>query len=70
VHPEATGLLDAAGTAVQRLAAAAGVKVVPVPVAAPSHRNSHDRAIIILGAIAAIAIATLLRLALRRSRRR
>jgi hypothetical protein len=70
VHPEATGLLDAAGTAVQRLAAAAGVKVVPVPVASPSHRNSRDRTIIILGAIATIALATLLRLALRRPRRR
>jgi ABC-type Co2+ transport system permease subunit len=46
------------------------VKVVPVPVASPSHRNSHDRAIIILGAIAVIAIATLLRLGLRRPRRR
>jgi hypothetical protein len=40
-----------------------------VPVASPSHRNSRDRTIIILGAIAAIAIATLLRLALRRPRR-
>jgi len=70
VHPEATGLLDAAGTAVRRLAGAAGVRVVPVAVASPSHRNSHDRAIIILGAIAAIAIATLLRLAIRRPQRR
>jgi len=70
VRPGATGLLDAAGTAVERLAAASGVKVVPVPVASPSHRNSRDRTIIILGALAAIAIATLLRLALRRPRRR
>jgi hypothetical protein len=70
VRPDAAGLLDAAGTAVKRLAAASGVKVVPVAVASPSQRNSHDRAIIILGAIAAIAIATLLRLGLRRPRRR
>ena len=68
VRPGSVGLLDAAGTAVQRLAAASGVKVVPVPVASPSNRNSRDRTIIILGAIAAIALATLLRLALRRRR--
>jgi len=70
VRPGSVGLLEAAGTAVQRLAAASGVKVVPVAVTSPAHRNSHDRAIIILGAIAAIAIATLLRLALRRPQRR
>lgn len=69
VRPGPAGLLDAADAAVRSLAAASGVKVVPVHVASPAQRNSHDRTIIILGAIAAIAFATLLRLALRRRRR-
>ena len=70
IGPGQAGLIDAAQTAVKALAAASGVKVVPVQAASPAARNSHDRLIIALGAIAAIALATLLRLALRRSRRR
>ena len=64
------GLADAAQTAVLRLAAASGVKVVPARVAAPKHQNSRDRTVIIIGSVAAIAIALLLRLAVRRPRRR
>ncbi len=64
------GLADAAQTAVLRLAAASGVKVVPAHVAAPKHQNSRDRTVIIIGSVAAIAIALLLRLAVRRPRRR
>ena len=64
------GLADAAQAAVLRLAAASGVKVVPARVAAPKHQNSRDRTVIIIGSVAAIAIAVLLRLAVRRPRRR
>ncbi len=64
------GLADAAQAAVLRLAAASGVKVVPARVAAPKHQNSRDRTVIIIGSVAAIAIALLLRLAVRRPRRR
>jgi hypothetical protein len=70
IAPGQAGLVAAAETAVRRLAAASGVKVVPVAVASPAHRNSRDRTIIIVGAVAAIAVATLLRLALRRSKGR
>jgi hypothetical protein len=55
---------------VRALAAAAGVKVVPVHIASPVQRNSHDRTIIIAAAAAAIVLATLLRFALYRRRTR
>jgi hypothetical protein len=70
IAPGPAALVVAAETAVRRLAAASGVKVVPVRVASPGHRNSRDRTIIIAGAVAAIVFAALLRLALRRPRRR
>jgi hypothetical protein len=61
------GLLDAAEAAVQKLAAAGGVTI--------AHRGggeggsaTHDRIVIILGAVAALIAAVLLRLALRRKR--
>jgi hypothetical protein len=62
------GLVDAAATAVQRLAAASGVKVVrrKTTTASGGHSMAHDRAVIVLGAIGAVALAVLLRLALRR----
>jgi hypothetical protein len=55
-----TGLLQSAQNAVQRLAATAGVKVAaPAHVATPGQRNSHDRLVIIVLAVAAVfAIAT------------
>jgi hypothetical protein len=64
-----TGLLAAAQTAVQRLAAASGVEVsAPAQVTTPAERNSHDRLVIILASLAALAAAVLVRFALRRRR--
>jgi hypothetical protein len=65
----ATGMLDSAVSAVHKLAAASGVKVVQTPAAAPAGRGfAHSRALIVLAATAALALAVLLRLALRRKR--
>jgi hypothetical protein len=62
-----TGMLDSAVTAVQKLAAASGIKVVQTGPVAPPHKGfAHSRAVIVLGATAALALAVLLRLALRR----
>jgi hypothetical protein len=64
----APGLVDAAQEAVSRLAAASGVKVTkPTPALVP-HAGGHSRVVIILAAVAAVAIAVLARLALRRRR--
>jgi hypothetical protein len=64
----AVGMLDSAVTAVQRLASASGVKVVRTPAAATpdEHGFLHSRALIVLAVIAGLAVAVLLRLALRR----
>jgi len=71
IAPGSTGLLAAAQTAVQRLAAAAAVKIAaPARVTTPGRRNAHDRIVIIVVSLAAIAAAVLLRLALRRRRGR
>jgi hypothetical protein len=71
IAPGNTGLLDAAQTAVQRLATAAGVKITPpAHVSAASQRNNHDRLVIILASLAALAVAVLLRFALHRRRGR
>jgi hypothetical protein len=65
----AIGLLDSAVAAVQKLAAASGIKIVRTHAAPPTrHGFLHSRAIIVLGATAALALAVLLRLALRRKR--
>ncbi len=65
------GLVAAAQTAVKRLAAAAGVKIVaPAHVTTPAQRNTHDRLVIIAASLAALAAAVLLRFALRRRRGR
>ena len=67
----AAGMLDSMVTAVQKLAAASGVKVVRTQVATTTRKGSgiaHDRVLIVLAAIAGLAIAVLLRLALRRKR--
>ena len=64
----ASGLVDAAQQAVSKLAAASGVKVTkPTPASVP-HSGGHSRALIILAAVAAVAVAVLARLALRRPR--
>jgi hypothetical protein len=63
------GLLAAAQTAVQRLAAASGVHVsAPAKVTTPAQRNAHDRLVIILASLAALAAAVLLRFVLGRRR--
>jgi len=59
-------LLDAAQAAVQKLAAANGVQVTATE--AKGHSKSRDRVKIIAGSVALIALAVLVRLALRRRR--
>lgn len=71
IGPGAERLLTAAQTAVQRLAAADGIKLAtPTHVTTPAQRNSHDRLIIIAGAAALILLAAATQLALRRRRRK
>lgn len=71
IAPGATGLLTAAQTAVQRLAAADGIKLAtPTHVTTPAQRNSHDRLIIIAGAAALILLAAAAQFVLRRRRRK
>jgi len=71
IKPGSVGLVDAAQTAVRRLAAAAGVTIAaPTPVTTPSQRNAQDRVVIIVASLAALAAAILLRFVLRRRRRR
>jgi hypothetical protein len=62
----AAGMLDSAVTAVQKLATASGVTIVraKTPASAKSG-GSHDRLFIVLAAIAGLALAVVLRLALR-----
>jgi hypothetical protein len=61
----AAGMLDSAVTAVQKLATASGVTIVRAKAPASTKSGSHDRLFIVLAAIAVLAIAVLLRLALR-----
>jgi len=68
VQTGGSGLLTTAQTAVQRLAAASGVRVaVPKNVSSGSS-NSHGRIVIILATVAVLLLAGLTRLALRRRR--
>jgi hypothetical protein len=70
IRPGPTGLLTAARTAVEKLAAASGVEIGAVePAATPGRRNAQDRLTIVLVAVGALAAAAALRLALRRRRR-
>lgn len=70
IRPGADGLLTAAQTAVQRLAAADGIKLAtPTHVTTPGQHNSHDRLIIIAAVAAAILLAAAARFAVRRRRR-
>jgi hypothetical protein len=64
----AVGMLDSAVAAVQKLAATSDVKVVRTPAAATTGKGgfAHSRALIVLAVIAVLALAVLLRLALRR----
>jgi hypothetical protein len=61
------GLVDAAQAAVSKLAAAAGVEVA-APAARPDG-TGHRRTLIVAAAIAAVVLAVLVRLALRRRER-
>jgi hypothetical protein len=64
----ASGLVDAAQEAVSKLAAASGVKVKKTTPATVPKGGGHGRVVIILAAVAALAVAVLTRLALRRPR--
>lgn len=61
----AVGMLDSAVNAVQKLAVASGVKVVRTTSAGKGGR-AHSRLLIVLAVVAGLALAVLLRLALRR----
>jgi hypothetical protein len=65
VQPGPTGFVDATRTAVQRLAAASGVKLTGTVTAKGSSHN-RDRLKIVAGAIAVLLVAIGLRLVLRR----
>ena len=65
VKPGQTGLVDSSLAAVQALAKASGVTLSGTTSARPSSRN-HDRLIIVIAALAALAVAVVLRLVLRR----
>jgi hypothetical protein len=65
MKPGATGLVDASLSAVKALAKASGVELSGTTASAqPSSRN-HDRLVIVIAALGALAVAVLLRLALR-----
>ena len=68
IEKGSAGLVDAAQTAVSRLAAASGVKVKRTAPATVPDGGGQSRAVIILAAVAAVAVAVLARLALRRPR--
>jgi hypothetical protein len=69
VPPGANGLLTAAETAVKQLAAADGVVVTPpTHVTTPAQRNTHDREIILIAVLGALALAAGARYLIRRSR--
>jgi hypothetical protein len=65
IAPGPTGFADATRTAVQRLAAASGVKLTGAVTAKGSSQN-RDRVTIVVGAIAVLLSAIALRLVLRR----
>jgi hypothetical protein len=67
IPPGNAGLVQAAQTAVQKLAAASGVTIVGHG-SSGGENTTRDRIVIILGAVGAVVIAVLLRLALRRKR--
>jgi hypothetical protein len=69
IPPGAPGLLTAAATAVTKLAAADGVGVTaPARVTTPVQRNTHDREIILVAVLGALALAAVARYLIRRSR--
>jgi hypothetical protein len=62
----AMGLLTAAQTGVQQLAAASGVTIKRTSDSSGGHSMAHDRVVIIIAAVALLAVAIALRLLLRR----
>jgi hypothetical protein len=68
IGPGATGLLSAAQTGVQQLAAASGVTIKRTGGSSGGHSATHDRVKIIVAAVALLAVAIALRLLLRRKR--
>ena len=69
IPPGAGGLLGAATTAVTKLAAAEGVDVkAPARVTTPAQRNTHDREIILVAVLGALALAAVARYLIRRGR--
>ena len=68
IAPTPDGLATAATTAVQRLASKSGVTVSTSPrgVTSPSQRNSHDRIVILVAVLVALAIGAAARLLIRR----
>jgi hypothetical protein len=64
----AMGLVTAAQTGVQRLAAASGVTIKRSSSSSGGHSMARDRVVIIIAAVALLAIAVALRLLLRRKR--
>jgi hypothetical protein len=68
IGPGAMGLLTAAQTGVQRLAAASGVTIKRTGTSSGGHSMAHDRVVIIIAAVVLLAIAIALRLLLRRKR--
>jgi hypothetical protein len=64
VKPGPSGFVASSSAAVRALAKASGVELSGTPKADASSRN-HDRLVIVLAALAALAVAVLLRLALR-----
>jgi hypothetical protein len=62
----AMGLLTAAKTGVQQLAASSGVTIKRTGRSSGGHSMAHDRIVIIIAAVALLAVAIALRLLLRR----
>jgi len=71
IAPGGGGLAQAATRAVQQLAAARGLHLTPVKVAAPkaSHRNRDDRLIIVAAVAIALIVGSVARLLMLRRRR-
>lgn len=68
IGPGATGLVTAAQTGVEKLAAASGVQIKRTSDSSGGHSMARDRVVIIIAAVALLAAAVALRLVLRRKR--
>ena len=68
IGPGALGLVTAAQTGVEKLAAASGVTIKRTSGSSGGHSMARDRVVIIIAAVALLAVAIALRLLLRRKR--